>query len=179
MKGIILSEFVEYLEAELGGATAQKIIDESGVVSEGVYSRVGMYDYQELIQLLTQTVTHTNTEASVLLEGFSDHLFKMFKRDYSVFFEGVKTAGEMLAQIDNHIHVEVKKLYPDAELPKFEYEQNDDIMTLHYVSPRPLAAVAQALVGACLKFFAKNETLLKTDIADDQKSATFSIQIAT
>ena len=69
MKGIILSEFVEYLEAELGGATAQKIIDESGVVSEGVYSRVGMYDYQELIQLLTQTVTHTNTEASVLLEG--------------------------------------------------------------------------------------------------------------
>ena len=62
---------------------------------------------------------------------------------------------------------------------RIEYEQNDDIVTLHYVSPRPLAAVAQALVGACLKFFAKNETLLKTAIADDQKSATFTIKIAT
>jgi len=177
MKGIILSEFVEYLEKELGEVAAQEIIDQSEVKSEGAYSRVGMYDYQELIQLLTQTVTHTNTEATVLLEGFSDHLFKMFKRDYSVFFEGVETAGEMLAQIDNHIHVEVKKLYPDAELPKFVCEQEGDLMTLHYSSPRPLAAVAQALVGACLKFFAKNETLVETTIAEDQKTASFKIRL--
>lgn len=177
MKGIILSEFVEYLENQLGDVAAQEIIDKSGVASEGAYSRVGMYDYQELIQLLTQTVSHTNTEAAVLLEGFSGHLFEMFKRDYGVFFEGVETAGEMLAQIDNHIHVEVKKLYPDAELPKFECEQDGNIMTLHYSSPRPLAAVAQALVGACIKFFDKNETLLSTKIADDQKSASFEIQI--
>ncbi|MBX2850040.1 MAG: heme NO-binding domain-containing protein [Acidiferrobacterales bacterium] len=178
MKGIILSEFVEYLENELGGATAQKIIDDSGVASEGVYSRVGMYDYQELLQLLTQTASQTKTEASELLEGFSEHLFEMFKRDYGVFFEGVTTAGEMLAQIDNHIHVEVKKLYPDAELPKFECEQDGNMMTLHYTSPRPLATVAQALVGACLKFFAANESLIHTNIAADQKSATFKIQIA-
>ena len=177
MKGIILSEFVEYLEQQLGELAAQQIIEQSGVESQGAYSRVGMYDYQELIQLLTQTATHTNTESSVLLEGFSEHLFKMFKRDYGVFFEGVATAGEMLAQIDDHIHVEVKKLYPDAELPKFECEQDGNMMTLHYSSPRPLAVVAQALVGACLKFFAKNEKLVETKIADDQKSASFKIQI--
>jgi len=177
MKGIILSEFVDYIEQELGDVPAQKIIDRSGVESEGAYSRVGMYDYQELIQLLTETVAETNTDASVLLEGFSDHLFKMFKRDYSIFFEGVKTAGEMLAQIDNHIHVEVKKLYPDAELPKFECEQDGNLMMLHYSSPRPLASVAQALVGACIKFFAKNEKLIDTNIAEDQKSASFKIQI--
>ena len=31
MKGIILSEFVEFIEQELGEDTAQKIIDDSGV----------------------------------------------------------------------------------------------------------------------------------------------------
>jgi len=178
MKGIILSEFVEYLEEQLGEITAQKIIDDSGVTSEGAYARVGMYDYQELIQLLTQTAAETNTDATVLLEGFSDHLFAVFKRDYSGFFEGVNTSSEMLAQVDNHIHVEVKKLYPDAELPKFEYEKDGNVMILHYRSPRPLAAVAQALVGACLKFYDKNETLAETIIADDQMSATFKIQLA-
>jgi len=176
MKGIILSEFVEFIEQELGEDTAQSIIDNSGVESDGAYSRIGLYDYQELIQLLTQAVAETDTQASVLLENFSDHLFMVFKRDYSLFFEGVETAAEMLKQIDNHIHVEVQKLYPDAELPSFDYTQDGPILTLSYHSPRPLALVAHSLVGACLKFFGNNEELLKSDIADDQKSAHFTIR---
>lgn len=176
MKGIILSEFVEFLEETLGDDRAQKIINASQVESLGAYSRVGLYDYQELIQLLTQTVSETDTEASVLLEHFSDHLFTVFKRDYNVFFDGVSSAAEMLTQIDNHIHVEVQKLYPDAELPKFEYSRTGNELTLHYQSPRPLAAVAQALVGACLKFFGDTDTLLSSAVAEDHKSATFVIQ---
>ena len=179
MKGIILSEFVEFIEQELGEDIAQKIIDESGVESEGAYSRVGLYDYQELIQLLTQAVSETQIDASVLLEKFSDHLFMVFKRDYSLFFDGVSSAAEMLKQIDDHIHVEVQKLYPDAELPSFEYKQQGKVITLEYTSPRPLAAVAHALVGACLKFFGNNETLISSDIASDQRSASFTIHIET
>lgn len=179
MKGIILSEFVEYIEQQLGEATAQKIIDSSGVKSEGAYSRVGMYDYQELTALLNQAVIETKTEADVLLEGFSNHLFVMFKRDYSVFFEGVESAAQMLTQIDNHIHVEVKKLYPDAELPSFDYVREGTTMTLNYTSPRPLASVARSLLGACLKYFGDEEQLISTDIAPDQKSATFEIKTLT
>lgn len=179
MKGIILSEFVEFIEHELGEDTAQRIIDDSMVQSDGAYSRVGLYDYQELLQLLTQAVTETKIEATVLLDRFSHHLFSVFKRDYSVFFEGVESAAEMLKQIDEHIHVEVKKLYPDAELPSFSYTQDGTILTLSYQSPRPLALVAQALVGACLKYFGDNEELLKSNIADDQKSAHFIIQMAS
>jgi len=177
MKGIILSEFVEFIEHELGEDTAQKIINDSNVESEGAYSRVGLYDYHELIQLLTQAVAETDTEADILLERFSEHLFKVFKRDYSLFFENVGSAAEMLKQIDDHIHVEVQKLYPDAELPSFNYTQDSGVLTLNYRSPRPLAAVAKSLVGACLRFFGNNETLLKSTIASDQKSAQFVIQI--
>lgn len=176
MKGIILSEFIEFIEANLGEDRAQSIIDESNIESGGAYSRVGQYDYQELLQLLSQTVVETSQEASVLLQQFSDHLFMMFKRDYSVFFEGVDSAAKMLTQIDNHIHVEVKKLYPDAELPKFEYTREENILTLDYVSPRPLAAVAHALVNACLKFFGDGERLLSSSISEDQCSAQFVIE---
>ena len=177
MKGIILSEFVEFLELTLGDDRAQKIINASGVKSFGVYSRVGLYDYHELIQLLTQAVADTDTEADVLLDGFSHHLFSIFKRDYGVFFDGVSSAAEMLTQIDNHIHVEVQKLYQDAELPRFEHSQTGNQLTLKYRSPRPLAAVAQALLGACLKFFGDREELISSSISSDQKSATFVIQV--
>lgn len=175
MKGIILSEFIEFLENELGDDRAQKIIDQSELPSEGAYSRVGLYDYHELIRLLTETVSETQTAADVLLEQFSEHLFSIFKRDYGLFFDGVNNAAEMLMQIDNHIHVEVQKLYPDAELPKFEYTHEGSLLTLEYTSPRALAAVAKSLVSACLKFFGNEEELVSYEISEDQKSATFVI----
>ncbi|MBT8113746.1 MAG: heme NO-binding domain-containing protein [Arenicella sp.] len=178
MKGIILSEFVDFLEQSVGENTAQKIIDDSRVASEGAYSRVGQYDYHELIQLLTQSVAETEQQAEVLLQGFADHMFKVFKRDYDVFFEGTENAIDMLMQIDNHIHVEVLKLYPDAELPKFDYTLEDGQLTLHYESPRPFAQVAYALVGACLKYFGDKEELVSSELADDMKSATFVVATA-
>ncbi len=177
MKGIILSEFVEFLESSLGPDQAQIVIDKSGVSSGGAYSRVGHYDYQELIQLLTHAAAESETEASELIEKFSQHLFMVFKRDYSVFFDGVESAAQMLSQIDDHIHVEVKKLYPDAELPKFEYVNTGDNLILDYSSPRPLAAVAQALVMACIQYFGNREKLVSSEISDDQCSAKFVIQI--
>ena len=102
MKGIILSEFVEFLEESLGPDQAQTIIEKSGVQSQGAYSRVGQYDYQELIQLLTQAVAETNMEAGDLVQPFADHLFTVFHRDYNVFFEGAESAAHMLTQIDDH-----------------------------------------------------------------------------
>jgi hypothetical protein len=168
---------VVFLELTVGPERAQAIIDKSGVASAGAYSRVGHYDYQELIQLLTESVASTNHEAEYLLTAFSDHLFGVFKRDYQVFFEGVSSAAQMLSNIDDHIHVEVKKLYPDAELPKFVYTESDDEIILEYTSPRPLAAVADALVGACIKYFGNKETVIHRDISEDQCSATFVIQV--
>ena len=175
MKGIILSEFVEFLEEQLGFEIAQQIIDDSGVASKGAYSRVGQYDYQELIQLLTQTVKETSKSADELIQPFANHLFKVFRRDYSVFFDGVNSAAHMLTTIDDHIHVEVKKLYPDAELPKFNYEDTGDQLILNYQSPRPLADIAQAMVIGCLQYFDDKETLAEAILADDRCSARFVI----
>ena len=178
MKGIILSEFIEFLESSVGAESAQLIIENSGIASDGAYCRVGHYDYQELIQLLTQAVKETNRDTEDLLASFADHLFGVFKRDYDVFFHGVSSAAEMLAQIDNHIHVEVKKLYPDAELPKFEYVAEGQKITMNYKSPRPLAAVADALLNACIKHFGGGETVVHGEISDDQREAKFIIQLS-
>ena len=177
MKGILFCEFIEFLEGKIGDDQAQSIIDDCKLKSEGAYARVGQYDYQELIQLLTQAATITNIDAGTLLHDFADHLFGVFKRDYGTFFETADNAADMLKQIDDHIHVEVKKLYPDAELPKFSFTEANKTLTLNYQSPRPLAGVAHALVSACIKHFDSQSTLTDYNIADDQKSAVFTIQV--
>ncbi len=177
MKGIILSEFIEFLEVEHGNDIAQMIIDDSGVKSGGAYARVGLYDYHELIQLLTQTVAHTKVAEKKLLHDFSEHLFSVFRRDYSAFFGEANTAVEMLMQIDNHIHVEVQKLYPDAELPSFSHSVEGEFLLLSYSSPRPLAGVAEALALACIKYFGNEEKLISSEFLDDNRKANFVIQI--
>lgn len=176
MKGILLAEFVEYLEINLGEETAQKIIDDSNLESQGAYSRVGFYDYQELLSLLTQAVKETKLDANEVLTDFCFHVFKTLKEDYSFFFEGVNEAAEMLIRLDDHIHVEVQKLYPDAELPKFTYTKEGKVITLNYSSPRPMALVAKGMLEACLLMFDGREKLSEYTIADDHKSATFIVQ---
>lgn len=178
MKGILFVEFIDFLEERTDEATTQEIINAAELESQGAYSRVGLYDYQELITLLVAAAERLGSPADELLNAYTDHLMAMFYREYPGFFEGASCAGDILKNLDAHIHVQVQKLYPDAELPSFDYEVVGDKIHLHYQSPRPLASVAQALTQACIKHFATGEQLLDAQISDDNCTATFIIQRA-
>lgn len=85
---------------------------------------------------------------SDLLNKFGHHLYATFKKNYPVFFQEVKHPFDLLERIDNHIHVEVKKLYPDAELPSFETHREGTTMTMIYRSERKMADLALGLIEA-------------------------------
>lgn len=176
MKGILFVEFIDFIESHANPEIAQQIINKAKVASGGAYSRVGLYDYQELIQLLVASADELDEPAEKLLSLFSDHLMNMFSREYPDFFTGATSAADILRNLDSHIHVQVKKLYPDAELPSFNYQQNDDEIVMDYRSPRPLAAVAHALIGACIKHFRTNEHIVSSNVAEDNCSAQFVIR---
>ncbi len=53
MKGIVFTEFLEMVEAEFGLETADKIIMDSKLASNGAYTVVGTYDPSEMGQLVT------------------------------------------------------------------------------------------------------------------------------
>ncbi|MFT5609663.1 MAG: hypothetical protein ACI9WC_001389 [Arenicella sp.] len=176
MKGILFVEFIDFLEMHTDVGTAQEIINQAELDSLGAYSRVGLYDYQELIKLLVSAANRLDCSADELLEGYTEHLMSMFHRDYPAFFEDATCAGDILKNLDSHIHVQVQKLYPDAELPSFDYQVIDGRIHLEYKSPRPLAAVAQSLTLACIKHFATGERIIDAQIAENGKSAKFIIE---
>ncbi len=69
---------------------------------------------------------HTGVPLPDLTRAFGRYLFGRFSTLYPAFFEGVGNAFDMLKRIDDHIHVEVRKLYPDPELPRMAMEQFAD-----------------------------------------------------
>jgi len=120
MKGIVFTEFLEMVEQRFSPDVADAIVDASGVPSGGSYTAVGTYDHGELIALVAALSRATGLAIPVLVREFGRHLFRRFVELYPRFFSGVGSAFDFLMGIEMHIHTEVKKLYPDAELPSFE-----------------------------------------------------------
>lgn len=161
MKGIVFSEFMDLVEEKFGLETVDELIESTDLPSGGSYTAVGTYPHSEIVSLVVRLSELTEIPVPQLLNAFGHHLFATFYRNYPGFFAEVKHPFDLLEQIDNHIHVEVKKLYPDAELPRFETVRNEDHMTMIYRSERKMADLAVGLIEAAS---AKFETPMKIEV---------------
>jgi hypothetical protein len=56
--------------------------------------------------------------------------------------------------VDDYVHIEVRKLYPEAELPTFTCETpRPDQLSITYRSTRPFAALAEGLIRGCIAYY--------------------------
>ncbi|MBV6645107.1 MAG: heme NO-binding domain-containing protein [Cyclobacteriaceae bacterium] len=157
MKGIVFTEFLQFIENHHGYEIVDEVIQQSSLSTGGAYTAVGSYPFEELVSLLTKTSTLTSTTASDLLRSFGHHLFQTFLSAYPQFFEGITSSFQILSTLESKIHPEVRKLYPDAELPKFDVEEmNQASMTLLYQSSRKMSDLALGLIEACLQHFGED-----------------------
>jgi hypothetical protein len=73
----------------------------------------------------------------------------------------------------------VKKLYPDAEFPRFEVHASPGNLELVYRSRRPLADVAEGMIRGCIAWFGDRVDLDRQDLdAADGRAARFTLRTA-
>ena len=89
------------------------------------------------------------------------------KNNYPVFFEH-KNSFEFLKTIDSHIHVEVKKLYPDAELPRFQYKESQNTLELEYSSERKLHMFALGLMEKTIDHYGEDINIELLDAGENK-----------
>ena len=165
MKGIVFREFIDMVEESFSLDTADKIISSSNLATGGAYTSVGTYDHGEIVNLVGHLSEITHISVPDLLRTFGEHLFKRFSVLYPAHFAAQNSTFGFLSILDNKIHVEVLKLYPDAELPVFEHEFPDpDRMTFVYSSKRPFGDLAEGLIRGCIAYFGENITLVREDL---------------
>ena len=169
MKGIVFTEFLEMVEDRFSPEVADRIIVSSDLASGGAYTAVGTYDYQEMVQLVSHLSDLSGIAISDLLQTYGKYLFNRFVAGYPEFFQGIKSAFEFLKNVEGHIHLEVRKLYPDAELPTFEYvEPKEDQLIMTYRSPRAFADLAEGLLIGCVEHFNEKIEIHKEDLSNGQ-----------
>jgi hypothetical protein len=165
MKGIVFTEFLEMVEAKFGPALVDRIISAAALPNDGAYTSVGSYDHRELVRLVVALGEATATPAPALVHAFGEYLFERFAQLYPTFFSADGGTFEFLCDIENHIHVEVRKLYPEAELPTFRCERPEKgELVMLYASPRGFADLAAGLIDGCIAHFREPIRVTRTDL---------------
>jgi hypothetical protein len=154
MKGIIFTKFLELVEKKFGYSTVESIIKKSELPNDGAYTSIGTYNFSEMGALVHNLHKETKIPIPDLLEVFGAYFFNYLASNYSHFLERADGLFEFYNSIHNHIHVEVIKLYPDAELPEFEtLSTTDDQIVLKYTSERKLGDFAKGLLTKSAEHF--------------------------
>jgi hypothetical protein len=166
MKGIIFTEFIEMVESQLGPIAVNQMIDAAAVPNGGAYTAVGTYDPRELLAIIGCYCGQTSTTFPAALEAFGRHLFARLAAAYPMLVcRNCGTFG-LMNDLDDYIHIEVRKLYPDAELPRFATRQiSDDKLEVTYESPRGLADLAIGLMHGAAAHFGENIHISEIDLS--------------
>lgn len=177
MKGVIFVEFLEMVESTIGMEATEELIEESDLKSEGIYTTVGTYPDSEMISLVVNLHQRTNIPIPTLLFKFGEYLFDRFVLRYNDLLQGMTSGFELLRKIDDYIHVEVQKLYPEAQLPKFDFEEIDDhTLKLIYKSNRKMPDLAEGLISSSMKHFKTKATITREYIEEDGSWVNFIIK---
>jgi hypothetical protein len=169
VKGIVFTEFLDMVEERFTPEVADRMITAAAVPSGGAYTAVGTYDYHEMIQLMAQLSALTRIPVPKLAHTFGVHLFGRFVAAYPALFAGVTSAFSFLERIEDHIHVEVRKLYPDAELPTFTCDTSTPgRLTMLYHSSRPMADLAEGLIAGCIAHFGEPILMHRDELSNSR-----------
>lgn len=177
MKGVVFVELMAMAEDMLGEAVVDRVIDDCDLPSGGAYTSVGDYPCAELVTLITGFSTATSVPADELQRLFGHWMMDSFRRNYPTFFTDKTNAFDMLESVEDEVHVEVRKIYPNAELPRFDTRRPDaDSFEMIYQSSRPLVHFCKGLVEACVEDFGESTSIAMEDRSGPKGSlAVFSL----
>ncbi|GAA3407696.1 heme NO-binding domain-containing protein [Paenibacillus hodogayensis] len=176
MKGMVFTTFLEMVEEKFSVRMVDYMIETSDLPSGGSYTTVGTYGHGELIQLVVRLSEKSGIPVSDLVRTFGEYLFGQLVEMHPEFLKTAPTVFDMLKSVDKYIHVEVRKLYADAELPGFEYEMPlPGTLILTYRSSRPFADLAEGLLIGCARHYGENIRMEREDLTDGGTAAKFTL----
>lgn len=167
MKGIIFTEFLDTVDETFGEATTDNVVSRCPFSHGGAFTSVGSYDPEDLHTMVEALSSETSVSPEDLQRVFGRRLFGRFNDLYPEMMARCDEPFDLLAAIEDEIHVDVRKLYPDAELPSIlPLRRGESSLILRYRSPRRLEWFCYGLIEGCLHFYENKGTVSMTEGQD-------------
>ncbi|WP_158600908.1 heme NO-binding domain-containing protein [Teichococcus wenyumeiae] len=177
MKGRVFTEFFAHVEACHGADMVDDIIEAARLPHHGAYTSTGSYPFQEMVSLVTALTEATGQPLPVVLEAFGTHCFESWVGYAPQYFATSRSLFDVLEGIDQFHETEVRKLYPDAELPSFVPERRDGrTLVLGYRSCKPLAPLALGVIRGAAAHLSQ-PVALRCEPAEDARGPYTRIHV--
>jgi hypothetical protein len=178
MKGIVFTELLEMVEQQHSLALVDQIITDAAPPHGGAYTSVGTYPAGEMVALVCALSARTGAAPGALLEAFGEHLAVTFARMFPQLFAASGNALDFIAGVETYVHVEVRKLYPEAELPRFDIERpRPGALAMHYRSPRAMPELAVGIIRGIGKHYAETLEIRREDLSLDATSVRLTVEL--
>lgn len=175
MKGIVFSELLNWIETTQSAATVDAVIERSDVPNDGAYTSVGNYPHTEALSLLVALSQISDIPVGTLARSYGHWLAGRFAVLYPELVGIYPDAQSLLAGVGTHIHLEVTKLYPEANPPRIETIAGEHGLEVHYASHRPFADIAHGLIEGFIAHFGEDLAIARENLAEDGTSTRFVI----
>jgi len=177
MRGIVFTEFLDFVESDFGYEMVDHIIRDSNLPHGGAYTSIGNYPHSEMATLLRHLSQRSETPVPDLLHRYGRYFFGLLSKSFAYFFEGADNAFALYELFESRVHAEVRKLYPDVELPRFETRRiAENSLELIYRSERLPADFAAGLIDAILTHYGEHATISRENVTPDGVSVRFLIE---
>lgn len=145
MKGVVFNLLEEVVRKHHGEDGWDSILDSTSL--SGSFTSLGNYPDQSLMKLVCATARSLATTDQNALRWFGREAMAVMSKRYPAFFPENGTARDFVLAVNDIIHPEVRKIYPGADVPEFDFsDAPDGALLMGYVSHRKLCALAEGFV---------------------------------
>jgi len=136
----------------------------------------GSYPDSDFMVILGQAARTTGMDAAPLLQAMGRHSLPILAGRYPHFFSGFSHPRDFLKTTSLIHQVEVKKLYRDAEVPRFTIKDLPDGMVVTYHSSRRLCHFVAGLLAGLSDYYQVPMTVKQVEcILEGGRTCTFEV----
>jgi len=161
VKGIVFNLLETLVVRDHGPETWDALLDAAEL--DGAYTSLGSYPDEDLVALVAAASQALELPSDDVIRWFGRNAMPLFADRYPQLFSEHADARSFVLTLNDIIHPEVRKLYPGAVVPEFEF---DDVhagpLTMDYSSPRKLCAFAEGLLLGAADHWSQSVEITQT-----------------
>jgi hypothetical protein len=157
MKGVVFNLLEQLVARDFGEDTWDALLDASGL--DGVYTSLGSYPDEDLSKLVSAATDALAMPADEVVSWLGRNALPLFAGYYPQLFEPHDSTRSFVLTLNDIIHPEVRKLYPGADVPEFDFDLREGVLVMGYRSPRKLCSFAEGLLLGAADHYGERLTI--------------------
>jgi predicted hydrocarbon binding protein len=158
MKGIIFNLLQEVVISNHGEDAWDQLLAASAL--DGSYTSLGSYPDEQIQSLVDSAAAMLGLTPFEVLRWFGQQAIPLLFHRYPRFFTSQASTRLFVLSVNSMIHPEVRKIYPGADVPTFEFRDlPKGGLEMGYLSPRRLCALAQGFIEGAAAHYGETATV--------------------